>query len=80
MQSFLELRSFHQYLYGNTFMFFTDHYPFVQIFSSSKALPAYTALRMQHYAVLLQGHTFDIKHKNMKQLVMRTVYHAYPLQ
>lgn len=54
---------FHQYLYGNKFTLFTDHRPLVQIFSHSKTLPAYTALRMQHYAVFLQGYTFDIKYK-----------------
>jgi len=38
-----------------------------RFFSPSKPLPAYTALRMQHYAVFLQGYTFDIKYKNTKQ-------------
>lgn len=61
------IKKFHQYLYGNKFTLFTDHRPLVQIFSPSKALPAYTALRMQHYAVFLQGYNFDIKYKNTKQ-------------
>lgn len=61
------IKKFHQYLYGNKFTLFTDHRSLVQIFSPSKALPAYTALRMQHYAIFLQGYTFDIKYKNTKQ-------------
>jgi len=61
------IKKFHQYLYGHKFTLITDHRPLVQIFSPSKPLPAYTALRMQHYAVFLQGYTFDIKYKNTKQ-------------
>lgn len=61
------IKKFHQYLYGKKFTLYTDHRPLVQIFSQSKALPAYTALRMQHYAVFLQGYLFDIKYKNTKQ-------------
>ncbi|XP_011883552.1 PREDICTED: uncharacterized protein K02A2.6-like [Vollenhovia emeryi] len=58
------IRKFHQYLYGSKFTLYSDHRPLVQIFSPSKALPTYTALRMQHYAVFLQGYNFEIKYKN----------------
>jgi len=60
------IKKFHQYLYGYKFTLITNHRPLVQIFSLSKPLPAYTALRMQHYAVFLQGYTFG-KYKNTKQ-------------
>jgi hypothetical protein len=60
------IKKFNQYLYGHTFVLITDHRPLVQIFSPSKSLPAYTALRMQHYAIFLQGYTFEIKYRNTK--------------
>ncbi|XP_046145704.1 uncharacterized protein K02A2.6-like [Osmia bicornis bicornis] len=60
------IKKFHQYLYGNHFTLYTDHQPLVQIFSPTKALPAYSAMRMQHYALFLQGFSFNIKYKNTK--------------
>lgn len=62
----LGVKKFHQYLFGSKFTLYTDNRPLVQIFASTKALPANTALRMQHYAVFLQGFSFDIKYKNTK--------------
>lgn len=61
------IKKFHQYLYGNKFTLYIDYQSLCQIFAPSNALPAYTALRMQHYAIFLQGYTFDIKYKNTKQ-------------
>ncbi|XP_024890648.1 uncharacterized protein K02A2.6-like, partial [Temnothorax curvispinosus] len=61
------VKKFHQYLYGNKFTLYTDHKPLVQIFAPSKALPAYSAMRMQHYAIFLQGFSFEIKYKSSKQ-------------
>lgn len=61
------IKKFHQYLYGNAFTLYIDHRPLLNIFAPTKALPAYTALRMQHYAVFLQGYRFNIKYKNTKQ-------------
>lgn len=39
----------------------TDNKPISQILNPQKGLPAYSAMRMQHYAVFLQGFDFDIK-------------------
>lgn len=39
----------------------TDHRPLVQVFAPTKGLPAYSALRMQHYTLFLQGFNYDIK-------------------
>lgn len=41
----------------------TDHKPLAQIFNPQKGLPAYRAMRMQHYAVFLQTFNFDIKYR-----------------
>lgn len=47
------IKKFHQFLYGNHFMLLTDHKPLAQIFNPQKGLPAYSAMRMQHYAIFL---------------------------
>lgn len=46
--------------YGNKFTLITDHRPLVHIFSPNKSLPVYSAMRMQHYAIFLQGFNYTI--------------------
>lgn len=60
------IKKFHQYLYGNKFTLITDHKPLVQIFAPNKSLPVYSALRMQHYAIFLQGFNYVSKYRNSK--------------
>ncbi|XP_011859929.1 PREDICTED: uncharacterized protein K02A2.6-like [Vollenhovia emeryi] len=60
------IKKFHQYLYGSKFTLYTDHRPLTQIFAPEKGLPAHSAMRMQHYAIFLQGFKYDIKYKDMK--------------
>lgn len=61
------IKKFYQYLFGNHFVLYTDHRPLTQIFAPGKALPAHSALRMQHYAIFLQGFSYDVKYRNTKQ-------------
>lgn len=60
------VKKFHQFLYGNHFTLITDHKPLAQIFNPQKELPAYSAMRMQHYAVFLQAFNFKIKYRKSK--------------
>lgn len=60
------IKKFHQYLWGRRFTLLTDHAPLVQIFSEKKSLPLYSAMRMQHYAIFLQGFNYEIKYRNTK--------------
>lgn len=57
------IKKFYQYLYGNKFTLVTDHRPLVHIFSPNKSLPVYSAMRMQHYAIFLQGFNYSIKYR-----------------
>ncbi|XP_024885583.1 uncharacterized protein K02A2.6-like [Temnothorax curvispinosus] len=61
------VKKFHQYLQGAKFTLITDHKPLTQIFSPTKGLPFYTASRMQHYALFLQGFNYDIKYRRSEQ-------------
>lgn len=60
-------KRFHQFLYGNRFTLLTDHKSLAQIFNPQKGLPAYSAMRMQHYAIFLQGFNFNIKYRKSKE-------------
>ncbi|XP_024892655.1 uncharacterized protein K02A2.6-like, partial [Temnothorax curvispinosus] len=60
------VRKFHQYLQSTEFTLITDHRPLTQIFSPTKGLPIYTAMRMQHYALILQGFCYKIKYRKSK--------------
>lgn len=57
------MKKFYNYLYGKHFTLITDNRPVTQILNPKKGLPAYTAMRMQHYAVFSQDFDFDIKYR-----------------
>uniref|UniRef100_A0A1B0CNX3 CCHC-type domain-containing protein n=1 Tax=Lutzomyia longipalpis TaxID=7200 RepID=A0A1B0CNX3_LUTLO len=52
---------FHQYVYGRHFTLITDNQALTKIFSPEKGIPAYTAMRMQHYAIFLKAFDYDIE-------------------
>lgn len=57
------VKKFFQFLYGSKFTLVTDHRPLVQILSPTKSLSIYAAMRMQHYAIFLQGFNYVIQYK-----------------
>jgi len=61
------VKKFVQFLYGNNFTLITDHKPLVQIFSPSQSLPIYSAMRMQHYAIFLQGFNYKIEYRSSEK-------------
>lgn len=76
------VKKFYQYLYGNKFTLITDHKPLIQIFAPNKSLPVYSAMRMQHYAIFLQGFNYTIKYRRTSEhsnaLVFAVVFQDYP--
>lgn len=58
------VKRFHKYIYGRKFELHTDHKPLLSIFGSKQGIPAYTASRLQHYALTLLAYDFDIKYVN----------------
>lgn len=74
------VKKFHQFLYGNRFTLLTDHKPLAQILNPKKGLPAYSALRMQHYAVFLQAFNFDIKYRKSEEHGNADGFSRLPIQ
>ena len=57
------LRKFHQYIYGRTFTLVTDHKPLTTILCPKQTIPSLAAARLQRWALLLAGYSYNIKFK-----------------
>lgn len=60
---------FHQYLYGRKFVIRTDHKPLTYIFGDKVGIPIMAASRLQRWAVLLSGYTYNIEYVTSKKIV-----------
>lgn len=58
------VKKFHRYIYGRKFVLETDHKPLLSIFGSKKGIPAYTANRLQRWALLLTSYEFEVCYTN----------------
>lgn len=56
------VKKFHQYLYGRKFILRTDHKPLVTIFGEKTGIPVMAASRMQRWALILAGYTYQIQY------------------
>ena len=54
------VQKFHSYLYGRSFILYTDHKPLTAIFGSNKSIPPLAAARLQRWALLLAGYNYRI--------------------
>ena len=61
------VKKFHTYIFARHFTLRTDHKPLTAIFSSTKAIPAMTAARLQRYALFLSGFDYEIEHRSSTQ-------------
>ncbi|CAI5694547.1 unnamed protein product [Oreochromis niloticus] len=57
------VRKFHQYLYGRRFTLLTDHRPLTTILGPYTGIPSLAASRLQRWALILSGHSYDIKYR-----------------
>lgn len=54
---------FHQYLYGQKFVIYTDHKPLLGLFSENKSVPPMAAARIQRWALTLSAYEYIIVHR-----------------
>ncbi|KAG6928696.1 hypothetical protein G0U57_007605, partial [Chelydra serpentina] len=57
------IRKFHQYQFGRRFTLLTDYRPLTSIFGPYTGIPPLAASCMQHWALLLSAHTYEIKYR-----------------
>ena len=58
------VRKFHQFLFGNRFMLYTDHKPLLGLFSEKTELPARAAARVLRWALLLSAYDYVLRHRS----------------
>ena len=57
------VRKFHNYLSGMQFTILTEHKPLLGIFGPEKAIPNMASSRMIRWTLILQGYSYDLRHR-----------------
>lgn len=58
------VKRFHNYLYGRRFTLQTDHKPLTSILGPKQGIPSLAAARLQRWAVILSGYTYNIEYRS----------------
>ena len=58
------IKKFHQYLFGERFILFTDHKPLLGLFSEKNGIPNTAAARIQRWAILLSAYDYTLKYRS----------------
>ena len=61
-----EVKKFQVYLFGRSFILFTDHQPLTSILHPRESIPVVTATRLQRYALFLACYEYKIEYNNAK--------------
>ena len=70
---------FHVYLYGHSFIIYSDHKPLQHLFNPSKAISAMASARIQRWALLLSSYQYTVIYKPGSQVVNADVLSRLPL-
>ena len=57
------LQKFNQYLFGRSFVIYTDHKPLSYLFDASRAIPQMASARIQRWAITLSAYSYSIEYK-----------------
>ena len=59
-----DVKKFHNYLFGRTFILCTDHKPLQSLLNESKPIPCMASARIQRWALTLASYEYTIKYKS----------------
>lgn len=57
------VKKFHQYLYGNHFLLYTDHKPLLGLLKEDRRIPEMAAARIQRWALTLSAYEYTLVYK-----------------
>ena len=61
-------KRFHNYLYGHSFILYTDHKPLQGLFNESKAIPTLASAQIQRWALTLAAYQYKIVYKKGSEI------------
>ena len=62
------VKRFRRYLWGRHFTLETNHRPLVSILGPNNGIPTMTAVRLQRWALILSGYSYDITYRPGSEL------------
>ena len=73
------VKRFHQYLYGHSFILYSDHKPLEHLLHETRQIPSMASSRIQRWALALSAYNYTIKYKPGKQLSNADALSRLPL-
>lgn len=64
------VKHFNQYLLGRKFTIHSDHKPLQHLFGENRGVPSLASARIQHWALTLSAHNYNISYKPGKDADM----------
>lgn len=73
------IQKFHDYIYGHTFVLYTDQQALSEIFSPTKGTSGVTAARLQRWSINLSIYNYRIKHRSEAKMAHVDALSRLPL-
>ena len=73
------VKKLHQYLYGRSFIIYSDHQPLKYLFNQARQIPVMASSRIQRWALTLSGYQYTIQHRPGAQMANADAFSRLPL-
>ena len=73
------VKKLHQYLYGRSFIIYSDHQPLKYLLNEAQQIPVMASSRIQRWALTLSGYQYNIQHRLGAQMANADAFSRLPL-
>lgn len=73
------VKKFHNYIYGHTFLLYTDQQALCEIFNPRKGTSGVAAARLQRWSIILSCYRYEIKHRSAANMSNADALSRLPL-